>query len=532
MIGDDLSDPKYWDAAKGVVSGAPPLKSRSVSVQEICGTYQHIWDGERGHHPEGEYFFTLSVDPAVTPGTEVQPKDIIGRLKVGCLMLSTKVLIPYDEDGCPNDWEFQELKCVNEDDQGDESVGYVDQCAVTVLDVNDDSGTPFLSYVVDWGHTCISYIGKKVKDGQEKIEVLTVKEIARLGMDLDEEEAEERWKAKASQAKDQTSSTADNSSWLLYDAEDRPMLRVPMLTSRKVTFEEICGTYRRVWDEYGQPGEYDECNDNDYMKLSINTDVKPDSGVLPKNIIGSLELGDASLTIKSLRSWDDTIPDPVNRWVAEDFDYDHPDGEIADGCMITVLDVSDDDGVPLVDFAIDFGETDHSNIQIISFLGKKVKYEDEKGVCLTKSERERFEAHVICGQSDDKMECDDEESKDSVMDVGGEDKASASSTSVKAGTKRKAEDDFEGPVRAPPRAPSSNNPVQPSALNPPRDCPCPICAQNFTSEGLVDHLTSTHKDCFAVDRPTRRRLLKLPRRQFMIEMRKYATKSQTIVGKV
>ncbi|KAH7907051.1 hypothetical protein BJ138DRAFT_543257 [Hygrophoropsis aurantiaca] len=501
MIGEYLNGPKYWDSNKGVVvPGAPALKSRTVSIDEICGTYQHIYDEERGPHPEGEYFMTLSVDPAVQPGSEIQLKDIVAHLKVGSLTVTAKVLLPHVQQGCPNQWDFEEFKCVNEDDPNDPSVEYVDDCMITVLDVNDDDGVPFLSYMVDWGHTCICYIGKMVKKGQEKIEPLTDAESKRLGMHLKDEEAESVLKEMASYAKDAPGPSTDPASWARYE---RPMSGVPSLSSRNATLEEICGTYRRVWDEYNQPGVYDEDNDTDYMKLSVRANLRLGDPVFPKDIVGRLELGELTLTIKSLASWDGKATHVGNRWLVNDFDYDHPYEGPAEGCMITILDVLDDNDSPLIDFAIDFGETDHWNTEIVSFVGKKMKYADEKGVVLTQAERKRLEQHLHRDDDADGMD----EGTDGADAAGAKKSKTSVPDATAAGTKRKAENEPEGSVRSPPCPPANTIPHH-NLDRGQSGRPCPICSKLFDQHALDDHLT-LHGDRFTVDKHLNRKRIKL-----------------------
>ncbi|KAH7925682.1 hypothetical protein BV22DRAFT_417188 [Leucogyrophana mollusca] len=362
-----------------------------------------------------------------------------------------------------------------------------------------------------------------------------------------------------------------------YDDEPRPILGVPILTSKVISLEELCGTYACAWHEYHSSDYNDRVEDS--MTLSLNANIEPGAPVLPRNVVGSLLLGEMEFTIKSLKFWVKDGIRACNRWVVDEFDYEHPfDEDDAEGCTISVLDAVDDNGFPLVDFAVNFGPYQDgflSGQPIVSFLGKKVK-DGEKPVGLTKSEWERFGTRLLRHESDGRAGSDRGEQIESdgcMTSCIGVDvrkalksehttdhkKTDGTFMGAPTGIKRKAEDDLDliPCDRRPPPPPHQSVHVNSNNINthngltqkrakieapvrPELDCACPVCHQGgkssararlFTPGGLIEHLMCSsapgHNGYFIADRKTRAMLLGLPREQYLVELLKHVSQPQS-----
>ncbi|KAH7925681.1 hypothetical protein BV22DRAFT_416762 [Leucogyrophana mollusca] len=207
-----LPDAKYWDKeCERVVIGAPVLRSRAVPLEEICGTYKCFWDGdpEGGGTDVGEGSMTLSVNAEHKSGSKVLPADVTGHVKLGCLTFTLGSLVPAST----NQWDVVDLDCVKDVDDGGSEI---ESCNITVLDVNDDSGVPFLDFTCHWEDTdccspaTVSYIWRRQRLGGDGFEaLLTETEQERLGMHLEEDEAEVVWKKQAKKEKKRAKKAKD-----------------------------------------------------------------------------------------------------------------------------------------------------------------------------------------------------------------------------------------------------------------------------------------------------------------------------------
>ncbi|KAH7908244.1 hypothetical protein BJ138DRAFT_1103668 [Hygrophoropsis aurantiaca] len=184
----DYGGAKYWDDEKGILTGAPVLESKVVPVEDICGTYQGIWDDNEGMIPfPAEVEVTLSLRPGIKPGDKYLPKDVVGDMIIGEVNVTAAKL----EELMPNHWKFMDLKCTR-DDFDDE----IRDCLVSILGINDDAGVPFIEVAIDWSlrDDTITFIVKKIEDDKDEIKGLSQAEMERLGMHLNYCEAEKLWK--------------------------------------------------------------------------------------------------------------------------------------------------------------------------------------------------------------------------------------------------------------------------------------------------------------------------------------------------
>jgi len=170
------------------------LRSRKLSVDSVCGTYDWIchWDMlfDRVHHsnssdPCNGGFLTLSPKP----DCEVTPENISGSLRIWAQNGTFDSMV-----ACPvaNNWDFNVQWEKGAEEDREEGHG------IEVLDVLDDNGYYFLMFLYDGGSLrgCgqhySKFIGKRRK-GEDSERFLTPAEWDRLAMNLSWDEAEELW---------------------------------------------------------------------------------------------------------------------------------------------------------------------------------------------------------------------------------------------------------------------------------------------------------------------------------------------------
>lgn len=172
------------------------LRSRELSVEAVCGTYDWIchWDilFDNVHHSNSSDecnggFLTLSVKPRA--GCDVSPENIHGSIRIWFQNGTFESMA-----ACPvaNNWDF-DVKW-EEGAQEKEETGH----GIEVLDVLDDQGNYFLMFLFDGGSLrgCgrhySKFIGKKRKDESSE-RFLTRGEWERLAMHLTIDEAKYLW---------------------------------------------------------------------------------------------------------------------------------------------------------------------------------------------------------------------------------------------------------------------------------------------------------------------------------------------------
>lgn len=172
-------------------------------MESLCGTYRWIcqWDDRVDVVCSAKGFLTLTLKA----GAKASPEAIGGTFQAWGQTghFTSLVQTEHSRESYPNVWaidkfNWEELSDKEQRELEFEKQEEEDDHEVSVLDVKDDNGNPFILFYLNCGcgragiREFAMFMGMKKKDGDGERELLKT-ELERSNWDMDDEEIEEEW---------------------------------------------------------------------------------------------------------------------------------------------------------------------------------------------------------------------------------------------------------------------------------------------------------------------------------------------------
>ncbi|KAJ7630561.1 hypothetical protein FB45DRAFT_538514 [Roridomyces roridus] len=204
---------KYWDGEEKEIVYRPKLREEPYPLKNLLGYYEWVynayWEEDREVEPGSHGHFKLGLDhhdavkvgnsPAKDKNADVDPAHVLGEFDT-CGIGSKFAGLKACERR--SGWVFDEHKLVEDSEEPswgefgpkgfEEFDFHGSEMFITVVDVLDDNGNPFVEFKHSCGEEVVVYVGKKQKNAAvdlgKGLEGLTDGERKRLGIYVEDAE--------------------------------------------------------------------------------------------------------------------------------------------------------------------------------------------------------------------------------------------------------------------------------------------------------------------------------------------------------